>query len=383
MRRQKQSTALIAALLALSGLLPANAQSDRVDRINLTDLKGATGDPDALLQDGTLALRANHLDEAIAKFQAACQIAPNMGDAHHQWGIALVKAGRPTEAIEQFKLAITLQPQQAAGWLSLGGAYQAAGSVKDAIDAYNDFVTRFPQDRDVAKVKQLIILLRRELNNPAGAPAINTDNQAISTANLSSSQRDRAPLSKSPTDTKSGADDYYDEVTRNGVLRWPKTQIPLKVYIEEGSNVKGYRPSYPGILMQAFLDWAKATNGQIQVVFVADPMKANIVCKWSAQPEKFKNSAEAGESKLYSDRYGLARGELSILTVATSPSLPLTDNRLRAIVLHEVGHVLGLAGHTTDAQDAMFYSASMSDHWRELSVRDKATIAHLYRDDDR
>jgi tetratricopeptide (TPR) repeat protein len=389
MARSNWTVSALAAIAALAvcyadlSALPAQAQSDR-SNLSSGEQTPGSGDPDYLLQAGTTALRANHLDEAIAKFQAACQISPNLADAHHQWGIALVKAGRPTEAINQFKTAIALNPQQAASWLSLGGAYQSAGNLPEAINAYSDYLTHFPQDRDGSKVRQLIVLLKKEPGSNSvalGASQPNPSNQVLPAPDSLGKSKDRSAASTSTYDTGGGADDYYKEMTRTGVLRWPIRQMPLKVWIEDGNNVRGYRPVFAGILKQAFSDWADASNGKIKVVFVPDILKANIICRWSDQPEKFKNSAEAGESRLYSDRYGIAKGELSILTVATSPILTVTDNRLRAIVLHEVGHMLGMTGHTTDPRDTMFNSASISDSWRDLSLRDKATIARLYRED--
>src|SRR5271155_1664190 len=49
-----------------------------------TQVRGAS-DGEFLLQQGTNLLRANHCDEAILKFQAACAISPDFADAHHQW----------------------------------------------------------------------------------------------------------------------------------------------------------------------------------------------------------------------------------------------------------------------------------------------------------
>jgi tetratricopeptide (TPR) repeat protein len=377
--RQQSASAITLCLIILmgSGALAADRGSDP----SLLAQSYSGRDPDLLMQAGTTALRANHLDDAMAKFQAACEAAPNLADAHHQWGIALVKAGRASEAVDQFKTAIALNPQQAASWLSLGGAYQSAGDLTDAINAYSDFVSHFPQDRDNAKVRQLITLLKREPSNSTALPAPDQSGQATASPNLINKPKDRPAPVSSRSDTVGGADDYFKEVTRSGVLRWPARQMPLKIFIDDGNGVSGYRPVFTGILKQAFMDWADASNGLVKVVFVPDILKANIICRWSDQPEKFKNSAEAGESRLYSDRYGIAKGELAILTVASSPTLPITDNRLRAIVLHEVGHMFGMTGHTADPRDIMFYSASTSDAWRDLSARDKATLVHLYRED--
>jgi predicted Zn-dependent protease len=233
----------------------------------------------------------------------------------------------------------------------------------------------------------LIVLLKREPNNGVALPPTDQSNQttpapqATALPDSLNKPKDRPAPSSFANDTVGGASDYYKDATRAGVLRWPQSQMPLRIYIEGGVNVSGYRPVFTSILKQAFMDWADATNGLIKLVFVPDILKANIICRWSDQPEKFKNSAEAGESRLYSDRYGIAKGELAILTVASSPTLPITDNRMRAIVLHEVGHLFGMTGHTSDPKDIMFFSASTSDAWRDLTARDKATLLHLYREE--
>ena len=61
-----------------------------------------------------------------------------------------------------------------------------------------------------------------------------------------------------------------------------------------------------------------------------------------------------------------------------SPELPLTDNRMRTVCLHEVGHVLGMGGHTTNPEDIMFYTSSLADVPKHLSARDRATLVRLY-----
>jgi predicted Zn-dependent protease len=57
---------------------------------------------------------------------------------------------------------------------------------------------------------------------------------------------------------------------------------------------------------------------------------------------------------------------------------PVNDNLIRSVSLHEVGHALGLTGHSRHPTDVMFFSESLVDDKRELSARDRKTLVRLY-----
>jgi predicted Zn-dependent protease len=81
---------------------------------------------------------------------------------------------------------------------------------------------------------------------------------------------------------------------------------------------------------------------------------------------------------MYTLNGDLHSGTIKILTKSFSSVLPLTDNRIRYISLHEIGHALGLSGHTDNPEDIMFLSTSFKDEWRELTPRDARTIQRFY-----
>jgi predicted Zn-dependent protease len=66
------------------------------------------------------------------------------------------------------------------------------------------------------------------------------------------------------------------------------------------------------------------------------------------------------------------------LTVSVLESRPVTDNLIRLISLHEIGHALGLIGHSHNPADIMFFSESLVDEKRDLTERDRKTLARLY-----
>ena len=96
------------------------------------------------------------------------------------------------------------------------------------------------------------------------------------------------------------------------------------------------------------------SGGRIQFQFVDQPKDADIECYWIADAHNLVNSAESGETRLSKNRDGLIHVTMQLLTAPSLSELPMTENRIRRITLHEIGHALGLTGHTTDPHDAMF-----------------------------
>ncbi|HEY9713086.1 MAG TPA: tetratricopeptide repeat protein [Chroococcales cyanobacterium] len=310
-------------------------------------------DASTLVSQGLSLLHANRNQEACLKFKDAVAIAPDFAEAHHNYGLALAKTGQLAPAEEQFKLAIKLNPTLDGSWLSLGGLYQSTGRIADAIEAYTQFMRRFPGNRDAEKVSSLIEGLEK-----------------VQAAKAASGNLKLPP----PV-----GDDYLADVDSDGINRWPASKFPLKVYVADGTGVPGYSPAYGTILKSSFQDWAKCSKGLISFVFVNDRSKADIECSWLADSSKLSNSAESGETRMaISAKYGIVHGTIKLLTMPILPGQKVTDNSVRMMCLHEIGHVLGLTGHTTNPDDTMFYSSTISARWNDLSERDSNTIIRLY-----
>ncbi len=305
-----------------------------------------------LLIEGTDCLHSNQNQLAKSKLSSACAIAPDLPQAHHQLGIALAKLGENDEAANEFLQATKLDPNLAASWLNLAAVYQSTGKIDQAKNTYQEFINRFPQDKDVVKIKSLIAVL---------------DKADMSTGNV------QAVDSVSKVN-----DDYYNKIVKKGLWLWPKDKLPLTVYIDPPNATNGALPQYINILKDAFSDWAAASKGMISLDFVKEASKASVVCSWSKDLSKFKNSNEAANTRIYGYKTSLDKGEMDILTVSVQNNKPISDNPLRATCLHEVGHILGLTGHSTNPNDVMYISATLKDSWVDLSDRDKNTLIHLY-----
>lgn len=367
-------------LISGMGIERAWAQSDSQAITNSHKLLSAR----QLLIEGTDCLHNNQTQQAKVKLENACEIAPDLPQAHHQLGIALAKLGDNEGAISEFSTAIKLDPSSAASLLNLAAVYQTSGNIGQAKATYQEFASRFPQDKDISKIRALIASLEVPASAFSKATSLyknNNGNQGSDTnSNSDSNKSEVKDLSPS---NKSANDDYYAEISRRGIWLWPKDRLPVKVYIERAKSNNGASAQYISILKDAFKDWAAASQGLLDFSFVDVVNKADIVCTWSKDKSKFKNSSEAANSRVWAKNEMLDRGEIQILTISAADSSPITDNQARATSLHEVGHIIGLTGHSADPQDVMYISASLKDTWTKLSHRDKNTIIHLYSSNGR
>ncbi|MDQ5935092.1 MAG: Matrixin family metalloprotease [Cyanobacteriota bacterium erpe_2018_sw_21hr_WHONDRS-SW48-000092_B_bin.40] len=304
-----------------------------------------------MLNQSIPLLQANRNQEAIDLLLQAEKMAPQMAEIHNNLGLALAKLGRNGEALQELEAAKQLKPELAATWLTLGGLYQSQGQVNEAIATYSEFLQRFPGHKDSSKIASLIAGLKKELANGT------------------------IPRYIAPDATSK--DNYLAELAGH-LTRWPESKLPIKVYIASGKGVPGYLPQYTQILEESFATWQQGAQDKLSFISVKDPSQADLVCSWTNDSNSFTNRAEAGETVVFTNSQGIVKGTIKILTVAQMAELPLTNNRLRQICLHEIGHALGFGGHTRDPQDMMFFSTRVTDQDRSLSPRDAASIKLLY-----
>jgi predicted Zn-dependent protease len=352
--RHKRNLALIGAssFLAAAIMTPHAALAEERYEYSMNG-KPVSQEAYDSFNKGRQLLRVNNNSDAATLLKRAAELMPDNADVHHTYAVALAKAGQSSAAIQELQTALSLNSNAAATWMTLGGLYQSTGQLDKAIESYKGFLSRFPTDKDAKKISGLV----------SGLEAERARQQAIF-----------AQTGVNPNDDR----DYFVEVTRDGVIRWSAQQMPLRVFITNGDATPGYRPQFADLLKQSFASWSQASSGLVSFSLVDNIEQAQIVCLWSNDPAKFKNIAEAGHAVLDTTRNGLVKGTITLLTVPLVEQLPLTDNRMRRGCLHEIGHVLGLAGHTSNPDDAMFYSMSVDDKWKDLNVRDANTIVRLY-----
>jgi Flp pilus assembly protein TadD len=287
---------------------------------------------------------------AMAKFKAALEVNPDFSEAHCNYANTLMNAGQYEEAMAEFEKAADLKPGSPVVWEDLGTCYQALGRSSDSLKAYKKYLALDPHGPHAAKIRSIIALLENEIKRTAANPV------------------------------KNGADDYLGDATQNGMSRWAPEMMPLKIFIKTGEATPGYRPEFVPILKEAFNDWGEASNGLVGFEYVDNEASANITCSWTNDPNEMMCSAEGGHAMVIPNGHTITRAKLILLTVSPTGG-PVTDNYARQVDLHEIGHALGILGHSRNPTDMLFSSLPPADVRSNLSERDKNTIIALYHAD--
>lgn len=168
-------------------------------------------------------------------------------------------------------------------------------------------------------------------------------------------------------------DNYLDYVLSgtDEAKKW--ASFPVKVYIEPKKQ--------KAICQSAFMQWQERTNKFISFIFVPTPNEAQIIVTLR---DKLENSATnesyiAGLSKPYYQGENIIKSDMKILTIDPNTGNDLEDSFIYFATLHEIGHSLGMKGHSPKQEDVMYAKSSTAK--AELSQRDLNTINLFYRID--
>jgi hypothetical protein len=152
-------------------------------------------------------------------------------------------------------------------------------------------------------------------------------------------------------------------------VRWPERLTdPLRVWVQPSSLVRDFDSAFPRQARAAFSDWA-GTGIPVEFVFVRDSAHADVHVMWV---ERFVEPVSGKTLWARDGRWWMVDANI-LLATHHSGGDKLDASAIRALALHEVGHLLGL-DHTADASNIMTPRVRV----RELSDADRATARLLY-----
>lgn len=174
-----------------------------------------------------------------------------------------------------------------------------------------------------------------------------------------------------------GQGDYFDEIEPIdgiGYLIW--SRLPTTVYIEPPRPEESDRAQiWFDLVRQAVEEWAVylpmelVTSSDANITIWRD--NPSIQANEAGQPRA--RSAEA-RYRVYVETMGDRQQLAHQMTVIVRPGQP--DRHLIAAARHELGHALGIWGHSPDETDALYFSQVR--HPPSISARDVSTLKRVY-----
>lgn len=225
---------------------------------------------------------------------------------------------------------------------------------------------------------------KRSSNPPQlkALPAAKLDHSSPGTAATSEQSTTTAP-----SDQVDDSDNYIAALAGpSGLRHWNQNKFPLKVYIAPGNTVSGYQEDFRSAVEQAFADWTKSSNEKMTFKFQDTPTSADIIVRWTANANDLLPASQAGKKQFVLQEAGQARvrnwqgiidhSDIYILTTSPSSAYERSYKSVHTVALHEIGHSLGLIGHSPDPSDVMYSTVA---HQQLPTRRDIATLNVLYK----
>lgn len=164
-------------------------------------------------------------------------------------------------------------------------------------------------------------------------------------------------------------------VDSNGKLvRWKKDKIVVFVSPSEYSRViyqalSRYNTEFEGYLK--FYVTKKNQSADI-VIDVVDSFDSNNI-KDQVYVAGLTNNTITGQDRV------LTKSHIQLLSVRPNSNQKVSKNDMYKVILHEIGHSIGIIGHSSNPKDVLFANSTVSD----FSSRDINTIKIMYSGDNK
>jgi len=285
-----------------------------------------------------------HADAAMAAYQEAILLNPGLIPAYNNLASLQEKRGLFNEAIGTYESALQIAPQEPLLHFNLAIILEKQGRITEAYEHYREYVKASPNPKP-----QIVELVK------------NFDAKRLA---------------------GKGEPDYSNLATQEShgeKLTWPAELLPVPVCIQLSDPGQ---VAFIENIYQDFDRWSQVTNHRLRFREVGYADQARIIISLKAGPLMDPNSSighASFNSQTLDTEFPVRNLKVNI-TVNTgdfqNPDLTLAmrKEQVGKLVLHELGHAIGIWGHSKDPDDIMYTHPIVS----QLSQRDINTIRKLY-----
>lgn len=181
-------------------------------------------------------------------------------------------------------------------------------------------------------------------------------------------------------------DNYIEQAPfEKGVLRWDKFPLKIVIINKSNENLPSY---YKTEILRAFAQWQTST-GFVKFVTTNKKSDAQISVTIMQLPQ---NVCKGNQCKYVighttPDYSGKILKKMNIVLYSKDPlGNFFSDKELYNTILHEIGHALGIMGHSYNSGDLMYMAADNNKFYSQyrssfqyLSSKDINTIKLLYK----
>ncbi len=286
--------------------------------------------------------KQGQLEEAIRHYRQAIQHYPSLIQAYNNMANILEQQERLDEAIAMYQAAIDQGgTEDPILYRNLGVLYERVGDVHSAMNAFRSYLQRSPETDST--IQQLV----EEFEQRQGF------SQEVHYASMASH-------------------------SSNGILlTWPAHLNPVPVYVALESPEQAI---FLPLVSQSLRTWEKALHSRVYFKEVNRPDQARIIIHLKQKPlaDPYENVGHA--QYFVNQASSKLQATLKVSTIihtgepGTKTPLQYRNQQVHRLILHELGHALGIWGHSLNPNDIMYVHPLVTD----LSERDITTILKLY-----